>query len=238
MPPADGKLPTVTLCQPELEGERTELTLAPEEEFQHDSDQGCEPATSVDKGSVTKENGDWMINLHMDLSTPTLSHPLPSSSLFLNSPNDFINYELFISSIYMDCDILNVLLSCYIAPPSLVSPPAPPLLDVSNPVPSLGKPCYAILQIRLQLQILLFHLGPSICRLRLGSSHFRLHQSPLNLWPRTYGPELWPFTPMATAGSSFSPGSPLSSLTSASPQPSGTLATPTTLVAAVSSRTF
>lgn len=67
MPPADGDLPHAAACQPEPV-EKTELTIAPEEELQHESDQGCEPTTSADEAIASTENEYWLIDFNEETS--------------------------------------------------------------------------------------------------------------------------------------------------------------------------
>ncbi|XDV54346.1 hypothetical protein PO909_022649 [Leuciscus waleckii] len=124
----NGELPLAATRQPEPERKRTEPTLAPEVELHYESDQGCEPTTSADKGEVTMDNEDWLINFIEELATPTLSHQVPLSSLFLDST---INYDLF-SLTYMDCVIFTVILSRFLLPPSPQSSASPPCYDCGS----------------------------------------------------------------------------------------------------------
>lgn len=56
--------------------------FAPEEVPPSESDQNYEPVTPAAEGTETE---DWLIDFSEVVLTPTLSYPLPSSSLFLES---------------------------------------------------------------------------------------------------------------------------------------------------------
>lgn len=54
MSPTDGEQPPVATCQPEPEDKWPARTHAPEKEPPSESDQGCEPATSVAEGILVE----------------------------------------------------------------------------------------------------------------------------------------------------------------------------------------
>lgn len=73
VPPVDGELTPAATCQPVPEIKRTELTLAPEEEIQQESDQECEPTTSADEETQSTDHKDWLIDFSEETLFPTLS---------------------------------------------------------------------------------------------------------------------------------------------------------------------
>ncbi|XDV27337.1 hypothetical protein PO909_030881 [Leuciscus waleckii] len=217
VPPADGELPPVATRQPEPETKRTELTLAPEEELQQESDQGCEPTTSADEGTQSTDHEDWLKSSSEETPFPTLSHPSSTSSLSSDLSGDYI-YPVIILS------------SPIIAPQGSASPPAPPLLDVRCPgetqvsspsaVPGhedlVAPPpalvlCTPSRPVDLPAPSWLLPPAPPPESLEPSASSGSL-VLPAPPWsvvtlppPRTYGPSamLRPSTPSATAGSSF-----------------------------------
>ncbi|XP_056123863.1 uncharacterized protein LOC130102021 [Rhinichthys klamathensis goyatoka] len=255
VPPADGELPPAATHQPEPEIKRTELTLAPEEELQQESDQGCEPTTSEDEGTQSTDYEDWLKDSSEETPVPTLSHPssAPSSS----DPSS-------------DCVYPVVNLSDSTAPLHSASSPAPTLLDVHCPTSSLGRPPDFEMQVSppsaaprhedlvapppasvlctpsrpVDLPALSWLLPPTpppeTLEPSAAAGSLVLPAPPWSVVtlssPRTYGlsATLRPSTPSATAGSSFSSASPLSSVTPPPPLLSGTLAPPPVLVAAMS----
>ncbi|XDV39319.1 hypothetical protein PO909_008575 [Leuciscus waleckii] len=180
-------------------------TLAPEVELHYDSDQGCEPMTSVDEGEETMDNEDWLINFSEKLATPTLSHPVLSSSLFLDSTMD---YDLF-SSTCIDCVIFTVILSRFLLPPSSHARCLQPCAV------SVEVSCYDV-----ESQVAGLAAPPGSLTL-LAPSWSVITPLP----PRT------PSTPTAAEVNSFPFVSPLSSITPAPTPPSGTLAPPSMSVA-------
>ncbi|XP_051767997.1 uncharacterized protein LOC127522267 [Ctenopharyngodon idella] len=168
--------------QPEPEEKRTELTLAPEVELHHESDQGCEPTTSADEGVVTTENEDWLINFTEEASSPTLSHPLPSSSLFSNCTNDCT--DCVMSCYYQQCQYKRIL--------RLRLPPLTSSLHLGLSTPSWLLP----------------HLPPPETLGLAAPPGFLILPAPpwsvvTPLPPRTCGPSaaICPSTPTAAAGS-------------------------------------
>lgn len=68
VPPTDAEGQPATTSELELQDERTGLTIAPEVEPRHESDQGSEPVTPTAEGTKTE---DWLMDLNGKLSTPT-----------------------------------------------------------------------------------------------------------------------------------------------------------------------
>jgi len=104
--PADQAAPPTTMNKPESVDKRT---FAPEVELQCGSDQGCEPVTPAAEGTEVE---DWLMDFDGNLFTPTLSHPVSSSSLFSGSTNDIMAHDLLFSLTCMNCTILTIFLSC------------------------------------------------------------------------------------------------------------------------------
>ncbi|XDV31849.1 hypothetical protein PO909_002798 [Leuciscus waleckii] len=175
-PPADR---ATTRCDV-LAGPEDKLTFFLEEEPPSESDQGCEPTTSVAEGKLVEiETEDWLIDFSTETAQWTI---LPSIS---------VTYLLTHSS---SCDVKQ----------------HPSHLWLQQ-TPSAFR----------------LHRVPSSHRLPLGQSSRHLCQGLEDLPLRFVPPP-----PMAAAGTSFPSGTSRSSTTPASPQSSGTLASPQTLVAA------
>ncbi|CAM4714354.1 unnamed protein product [Leuciscus chuanchicus] len=202
----------------EWTGKRTEPTLAPEAELHYESDQGCEPTTSVDEGEVTMDNEGRLINSSEELATPTrfLLPPSPRNSA---SPP-----ALPLPDVYST--VPSPWKPCYDVEPQVVLPPAASVREDSatpSPASDLFTPSQPIdLSLRL-------HRIPSSCRLPLGQSSYHFRHG-------LCGPSaaLHPSTPTAAVGSSFPSVSPLSFITPSPPQPSGTLASLSTFVGTAS----
>ncbi|ROL46817.1 hypothetical protein DPX16_1454 [Anabarilius grahami] len=75
--PTDGELPPAATHQPKPEDMWPALTLAPKKEPHSESDQGCEPATSVAEGILVElVTEDWLMDFHTehrDLLRPYIS---------------------------------------------------------------------------------------------------------------------------------------------------------------------
>ncbi|ROJ62535.1 hypothetical protein DPX16_21521 [Anabarilius grahami] len=150
-PPADSEQPVTTVP-----------TIAPEQMPQCESDQGCEPATTMPEGILVVLNTeDWLINWHSEVLFPTLSQPesfvCSSSSLFQDSTETCMDCEISVcsSSLFQD-STETVSLTCWEwelslliksrlplspSPQSSASPPAPLLLDDCSPSSYPGTPC-------------------------------------------------------------------------------------------------
>lgn len=63
------------MSEPDTEERRTAQIIAPEQEPQSESDQGCDPATPAAEGMLVEaDTEDWLIELNMEVLTSTISY--------------------------------------------------------------------------------------------------------------------------------------------------------------------